>query len=89
MNYSIFFSIVFTMITLFFIPVFRSVKFTTMVYDNPEKNQTIETIVQPKQTFQLYYELAVAIIVVPTALFIFILWRMKSGKNNLTKSTAI
>ena len=70
-------------------PVFRSAKFTTIVYENPEKNQTIEAIVQPKQTFQLYYELAVVIIAVPAALFVFILWYMKSGKKYIRKSTAI
>jgi len=70
-------------------PVFRSAKFTTIVYENPEKTNTVETIVQPRQTFQLYYEIAVGIIVVPAALFVIILWYMKSGKKYTRKSTAI
>ena len=60
---------------------FRTVQFTTIVYDNPEKTQSTEVIVQPKQTFQLYYEIAVVMILIPGALFIFVLWYMKSGKK--------
>ncbi len=71
-------------------PSFRTLKFTAMVYENPEKTQTTEMIVQPKQTLQLYYEFMVAIILIPGILFIFVLWRMKSGKQGKTsKATPV
>ncbi len=71
-------------------PSFRTLKFTAMVYENPEKTQTTEMIVQPKQTLQLYYEFMVAIILVPGVLFIFVLWHMKSGKQVKTsKATPV
>ncbi len=73
-----------------FDPSFRTLKFTAMVYENPEKTQTTEMIVQPKQTLQLYYEFMVAIILIPGILFIFVLWRMKSGKQIKTsKATPV
>jgi plastocyanin len=73
-----------------FDPSFRTLKFTAMVYENPEKTQTTEVIVQPKQTLQLYYEFAVAIILIPAVLFIFVLWHMKSGKQIKTsKATPV
>ncbi len=58
----------------------RSVQFTAIVYENPEQTSFTDDIVQPTQTLQLYYEIAVAIILIPAALFILILWYMKSGK---------
>ncbi len=58
----------------------RSVQFTAIVYENPEKTSFTGDIVQPTQTLQFYYEIAVAIILIPAALFILILWHMKSGK---------
>jgi len=58
----------------------RSVQFTAIVYDNPEQTSFTDDIVQPTQTLQFYYEIAVAIILIPAALFILILWYMKSGK---------
>jgi len=38
---------------------------------------SVQKIVQPKQTFQLYYEIAAAIIIAPAVLFVFILFLMK------------
>jgi len=61
-------------------PSLRSVQFTTMVYENPDVSSFTDDIVQPKQTFQIYYELAVALILIPAALFVVVLWHMKSGK---------
>lgn len=58
----------------------RSVQFTAIVYENPERTSFIDDIVQPTQTLQFYYEIAVAMILIPAALFILILWYMKSGK---------
>ena len=69
-------------------PSLRTVKFSSIVYDNPERVHHTESIIQPKQTFQLYYEIAVAIILVPAVLFIFILWRMKTGKHTRPHSNA-
>jgi len=59
----------------------RTVQFTAIVYENPEQTSFTDDIVQPTQTLQLYYEIAVAIILIPAALFILILWYMKSGKS--------
>ena len=39
--------------------------FSAIVYENLEKTLTTEKIVQPKETVQFYYEIAVAIIIVP------------------------
>jgi len=58
----------------------RSVQFTAIVYENLEQTSFTDDIVQPTQTLQFYYEIAVAIILIPAALFILILWYMKSGK---------
>jgi len=62
-------------------PSQRSVQFTAIVYENPEQTSFTDDIVQPTQTLQLYYEIAVAIILIPAALFIVILWYMKSGEQ--------
>ncbi len=62
-------------------PSQRSVQFTAIVYENPEQTSFTDDIVQPTQTFQLYYEIAVVIILIPGALFIFVLWHMKYGKK--------
>ncbi len=61
-------------------PSQRSVQFTAIVYENPEQTSFTDDIVQTTQTFQIYYEIAVLIILIPAALFILILWYMKSGK---------
>ena len=55
----------------------RLADFSTLVYDNTEKTFSTEEIVQPKQTFQIYYELAVALIIVPALLLLFIVLYMK------------
>ena len=55
----------------------RLADFSTIVYDNTEKTFTTEEIVQPKQTFQFYYELAVALIIVPALMLLFIVLYMK------------
>ncbi len=61
-------------------PSLRSVQFSTIVFKNPEDEAVAPKITQPKQTFQLYYEVAVAIIVVPAALLIIIIIMMIRGK---------
>jgi len=66
-------------ITLSDNPIGRIADFTAMVYENTETITTTDKIVQPKETFQFYYEIAVVMILVPAALFIYVLWNMKSG----------
>jgi len=65
-------------------PSFRIVQFTAMVYENVEKTHA-PTIIQPKQTFQFYYEIAVIIILIPAGLFVLVLWRMKSKKHIVSR----
>ncbi|KER05657.1 Plastocyanin protein [Marine Group I thaumarchaeote SCGC AAA799-E16] len=55
--------------------------FTAMVYDNPEKRVTTDKIVQPRETLQFYYEIAVAIIVVPVIMLAVLILYMKTKKN--------
>ncbi len=63
----------------------RSVDFTTVVYDNPEKTGHEVYYSQPAQRLEIYYELMVVIILVPAVLFItVILWLKK--KPNLPQS---
>ncbi len=61
-------------------PIFRTVVFTTIVYDDPEKTSTTETVVQPAQRIDIYYELLVAIILIPTLMLFVIIAIMKFGK---------
>ena len=63
----------------------RSVDFTTVVYDNPEKSGHEVYYSQPAQRLEIYYELMVVIILVPAVLFIVaILWLKE--KPNITQS---
>ena len=66
----------------------RTLRFTTMVYDNPDMSEHTEMIVQPKQTLRFYYEIAVLIIVVPGILFVFVLYRMKSKPKSANISSS-
>ena len=61
-------------------PIFRTVEFTTIVYDNPEKTSTTEIVVQPARRLDIYYELLVAVIVVPTIMLLGIITFMKFRK---------
>ncbi len=45
--------------------IFRTVVFTAMVYDNPEKTSTSEIVIQPARRMDIYYEFLVAAILVP------------------------
>ena len=69
----------------------RSVDFTGVVYDNPEKSTHEEFHIKPAQRLEFYYELAMAIIIVPAAMFIGIILWMKKSKSDFTqqKSSAI
>lgn len=64
----------------------RIADFTTIVYENPEKLITTEKIVQPKETFQFYYEIAVLIIIVPAIMLGIIVLLMKRQKPILPPS---
>lgn len=52
--------------------------FSAVVYENTEKIKTVDEIVQPRQTVQFYYEIAVAIIVVPAIMLLIVVIFMKN-----------
>ncbi len=60
--------------------------FSTIVYENPEKTLTTEKIVQPKETVQFYYEIAVLIIIVPAIMLGVIILLMRQKKPILNSS---
>ncbi len=64
----------------------RIADFSTIVYENPEKTQTTEKIVQPKETFQFYYEVAVVIIAAPAILLLAVILIMKRKKPSMPTS---
>ena len=67
----------------------RSVDFTGVVYDNPEKTTHDAYHIKPAQRLELYYEMAIAIILIPAAMFIgIIIWLKKSSKVSEEKSSA-
>ncbi|MCH7940410.1 MAG: hypothetical protein IH842_00320 [Thaumarchaeota archaeon] len=72
-------------------PSLRSLQFSTIVYENPDHTMEMPKITQPKQTAQLYYEIAAAIIIVPAILFVFAIIMIKTGKplSRYRKSTPI
>ena len=59
----------------------RLADFSTIVYENTKKTFSTEKIVQPKQTFQFYYEIAVAMIVVPAIMLLVVIWHMWRPKS--------
>jgi hypothetical protein len=52
-------------------------EFTAMVYFNPAKITTPIQIVQPEETVQIYYELPIVVIIIPTALFLMVIFLLK------------
>ena len=50
------------------------------MYDNPEKTSTTEIVVQPARRIDIYYELLVVIIIVPTIMLLGIITFMKFRK---------
>jgi hypothetical protein len=69
---------------------FRTVDFTTVVYENPEKTTHEVYHVKPAQRLEFYYELAIIFILVPAALFIYvILWLKKKPNIESTKPGAV
>jgi len=68
----------------------RSVDFTSVVYDNPEKTAHEAYHSKPAQRLTTYYELMIVIILVPAVLFIGALfWIMKKPKISDSKSGAV
>lgn len=61
-------------------PEFRTVVFTTMVYDNTEKTFTSEKVIQPAKRIDIYYEILVAVILVPALMLFGIVFYMKYRK---------
>lgn len=55
----------------------RSVDFTAVAYDNPEKSTHEDFHISPAPRLTFYYEIALAIIVIPAVLFILVLFWMK------------
>jgi plastocyanin len=64
---------------------FRTVDFTGVVYSNPEKSTHEEFQISPAQRLEFHYELAIAIILIPAVVFIFIIFWMKK-KPEIKKS---
>ncbi len=68
----------------------RSVDFTTVVYDNPEKTGNDVYYSQPAQRLEIYYELMIFLIVIPAVLFIgVLLWVRKKPDISHGKSSAV
>ena len=68
----------------------RSVDFTGAVYDNPEKTTHEAYHTKPAQRLSFYYELAMAIILIPAAMFVgIIIWLKRSPKIRERKSSAV
>jgi len=65
----------------------RLADFSTIVYENTEKTFSTEEIVQPRQTLQFYYEIAVAIIAVPAIMLLVAIWYMWRPKKS--KKTSV
>ncbi len=70
-------------------PIFRTVVFTAMVYDNPEKTTSSEIVVKPAQRIDIYYELLVAIILVPALMLLGLIAYMKFGKSEKFSSQGV
>ncbi len=68
----------------------RSVDFTGVVYDNPEKISHEAYQMKPAQRLEFYYELAVAIILIPAGMFVAaIIWMKRKPKISEGKSGAV
>jgi len=62
-------------------PIFRTVVFSTIVYDNPEKTNTSEKVIQPAKRIDLYYVIQFSVIIVPTIMLLGIIMYMKFKKS--------
>ncbi len=66
----------------------RSITFTAIVYENPDKLTPDEILVQPAKRLELQYEILVAIIVIPGGLAVTAVLLMMYGKPKATKSSS-
>tara|TARA_Y100000310_G_scaffold69061_1_gene64440 strand:+ start:1268 stop:1459 length:192 start_codon:yes stop_codon:yes gene_type:complete len=63
-----------------------------MVYFNPIKTTTPVKIVQPEETAQIYYELPIVVVIIPTAILVIVIFIMKRKpaiQSSEKKSTPI
>ena len=68
----------------------RSVDFTGVVYDNPEKTTHEAYHIKPAQRLEFYYEIAIAIILIPAGMLVgLIIWMKRSPKIPKGKSGAV
>jgi len=68
----------------------RSVDFTGVVYDNPEKTTHEVFNIKTAQRLEFYYELAVAIILIPAGMFVAaIIWMKRKPRISEGKSGAV
>lgn len=67
----------------------RTTEFSTIVYENPEKITHEQMQVKPAQRLEFYYELLIAIILTPAAIFIAALFWMKKKPQNTSTSSPI
>ena len=68
----------------------RSTDFTAVVYDNPEKTSHESYHIKPAQRLEFYYELAMAIILIPAVMFVgIIIWLKKKPNIPEGKSSAV
>ena len=70
-------------------PIFRTVVFTAIVYDNPEKTSTSEVVIQPARRMNIYYEFLVGAILVPGIMLLAIIVVMKYRKSNNYSSQGV
>ena len=68
----------------------RSVDYTAIVYENEEKSSHTYNQVKPAQRLEIYYELAITLILVPAILFILvILWMKRKPKVQEYRSSPV
>ena len=68
----------------------RTADFTSVVYDNPEKTSHESFQLKPAQRLEFYYELALIIILIPAAMFVWIIiWLKKKPRIIDGKSSPV
>ena len=67
----------------------RSVDFTAVVYNNPEKTTHEVFHVKPAQRLEIYYELMIFFILVPAALFIGVIFWIKKKPNTAKEKSSL
>lgn len=70
-------------------PEQRTVEFSTIVHDNPDRATHEQIHAKPAQRLELYYELMITIIAVPGVFFAFIIfWMKRKPKSSNKKSSS-